>query len=151
MRRCGCGYLIAAAACGVFGFAYEQFSHGVYSECMLLFFLIPLLGGALPSFLLLSARRAPGRTTRCLWACAMDALTVQEETELPFASENPGVMHACGHDCHISTLLTAARVLNDMKADLCGTVRLAFQPAEETAQGAKAMGEVEFISLIFSR
>ena len=76
MRRCGCGYLIAAAACGVFGFAYEQFSHGVYSECMLLFFLIPLLGGALPSFLLLSAKRAPGRTTRCLWACAMATLSV---------------------------------------------------------------------------
>lgn len=75
LRRCGRSYLIAAAACGVFGFAYEQFSHGVYSKCMLFFFLIPLLGGALPSFLLLSARRAPGRTTRCLWACAMATLS----------------------------------------------------------------------------
>lgn len=81
----------------------------------------------------------PGRTI--LIRGDMDALTVQEETGLPFASENPGVMHACGHDCHISTLLTAARVLNDLKADLCGTVRLAFQPAEETAQGAKSMIE----------
>lgn len=76
LRRCGWGYLIAAAACGVFGFAYEQFSHGVYSECMLLFFLIPLLGGALPSFLLLLARCVPGRTTRSLWACAMATLSV---------------------------------------------------------------------------
>lgn len=48
LRRCGRSYLIAAAACGVFGFAYEQFSHGAYSKCMLFFFLIPLLGGALP-------------------------------------------------------------------------------------------------------
>lgn len=81
----------------------------------------------------------PGKTI--LLRGDMDALTVQEETELPYASEVSGVMHACGHDCHISTLLTAARVLNDIKADLCGTVRLAFQPAEETAQGAKSMIE----------
>lgn len=81
----------------------------------------------------------PGKTI--LLRGDMDALTVQEESGLPFASENPGVMHACGHDCHISTLLTAARVLNDVKADLCGTVRLAFQPAEETAEGAKSMIE----------
>jgi len=81
----------------------------------------------------------PGKTI--LLRGDMDALTVQEETELPYVSEVSGVMHACGHDCHISTLLTAARVLNDMKADLCGTVRLAFQPAEETAQGAKSMIE----------
>lgn len=69
----------------------------------------------------------------------MDALTVKEETGLPFASQNEGVMHACGHDCHISMMLTAAHILNDMKGELCGTVQLAFQPAEETAQGAKAM------------
>ncbi|WP_294853266.1 M20 family metallopeptidase [uncultured Oscillibacter sp.] len=81
----------------------------------------------------------PGKTI--LLRGDMDALTVQEETELPYASEVSGVMHACGHDCHISTLLTAARVLNDVKADLCGTVLLAFQPAEETAQGAKSMIE----------
>ncbi|BAK97943.1 hypothetical protein OBV_07450 [Oscillibacter valericigenes Sjm18-20] len=64
LRRCGWGYLTAAAFCGVFGFAYEQFNHGVYSNCMILFFLIPLLGGALPSFLLLLARCAPGRLDR---------------------------------------------------------------------------------------
>ena len=50
-------------------------------------------------------------------------------------------MHACGHDCHISMLLTAAHILNDMKDELCGTVKLAFQPAEEVAMGAKSMIE----------
>ena len=71
----------------------------------------------------------------------MDALTVKEETGLPYASENEGVMHACGHDCHTSMLLTAARILNDLRSELCGTVKLAFQPAEEIAEGAKSMIE----------
>lgn len=79
----------------------------------------------------------PGKTI--LLRGDMDALTVQEDTGLPYASKNAGVMHACGHDCHISMLLTAAQILKDMKDDLCGTVKLAFQPAEEVATGAKSM------------
>lgn len=79
----------------------------------------------------------PGKTI--LIRGDMDALTVKEETDLPYASQNEGVMHACGHDCHTSMLLTAAHILNDMKDNLSGTVKLAFQPAEEIAEGAKAM------------
>lgn len=79
----------------------------------------------------------PGKTI--LLRSDMDALEVKEETGLPFASRAEGVMHACGHDCHISMLLTAAHILNDMKKELCGTVKLAFQPAEELATGAAAM------------
>lgn len=81
--------------------------------------------------------RKPGKTI--LLRGDMDALTVEEKTGLPFASQNKGIMHACGHDCHISMLLTAAHILNDMKDDLCGTVKLAFQPAEEAGTGAQAM------------
>lgn len=81
----------------------------------------------------------PGKTI--LLRGDMDALTVDEQTGAPYASENPGVMHACGHDCHTSMLLTAAHILNDMKSELCGTVKLAFQPAEEIAEGAKSMIE----------
>jgi amidohydrolase len=81
----------------------------------------------------------PGRTV--LIRGDIDALTVKEETGLDYASENEGVMHACGHDSHIAMLLGAARILNDLKSELCGTVKLAFQPAEETAQGAKSMIE----------
>ncbi len=79
----------------------------------------------------------PGKTI--LLRGDMDALTVQETTGAPYASVNDGIMHACGHDCHTAMLLTAARLLNDMKDDLCGTVQLAFQPAEEIAKGARAM------------
>ncbi len=69
----------------------------------------------------------------------MDALPIQEQTGLPFASTVPGKMHACGHDIHTSTLLGVAAVLQGMAPSLSGTVRLLFQPAEETLGGAPAM------------
>ena len=67
----------------------------------------------------------------------IDALPVEEKTGLPFASETHGVMHACGHDCHIAMLLGAARLLAETKSELCGRVRLLFQSAEETCGGAE--------------
>lgn len=79
----------------------------------------------------------PGKTI--LLRGDIDALTVPEETGLPYASRVQGVMHACGHDAHTAMLLTAARILMDMKKELHGTVQLAFQPGEEICQGAKDM------------
>lgn len=93
----------------------------------------------------------PGRTI--LLRGDMDALTVKELTGAPYASKVDGVMHACGHDCHIAMMLTAARILNDMKDELCGTVKLAFQPAEEVALGAKSMieqGALEGVDACFA-
>ena len=81
----------------------------------------------------------PGKTI--LLRGDMDALSVTEESGVEYESRNKGVMHACGHDCHISMMLTAAKILNDHKDELCGTVKLAFQPAEEVALGAKSMVE----------
>ncbi|WP_330647037.1 M20 family metallopeptidase [Thioclava sp. FTW29] len=70
----------------------------------------------------------------------MDALPIEERTDLPFASQIQGAMHACGHDIHTSALLGAAYVLRDLTQELAGRVRLVFQPAEETVEsGAAAM------------
>lgn len=69
----------------------------------------------------------------------MDALPIREETGLPFASANDGVMHACGHDGHTSMLLGAVELLR--KGQLLAPVRFLFQPAEEQGTGAKAMVE----------
>lgn len=70
----------------------------------------------------------------------MDALPVTEMTDLEFKSEN-GCMHACGHDCHTANMLGAARLLKAHEDELEGQVKLMFQPAEETMDGAKMMVE----------
>jgi len=67
----------------------------------------------------------------------MDALPIAERTALPFASQNAGLMHACGHDVHTSTLLGVAAILQRLAPEMAGSVRLLFQPAEEILGGAK--------------
>jgi len=69
----------------------------------------------------------------------MDALPIQETSGLPFASTYPGLMHACGHDIHTTTLLGVAEVLRGLAPQLAGTVKLVFQPAEEGIGGMRAM------------
>jgi amidohydrolase len=69
----------------------------------------------------------------------MDALPIEETTGAEYASENPGIMHACGHDGHTAIGLTVARMLTSHRADLAGTVKLIFQPAEEGLGGAERM------------
>ena len=69
----------------------------------------------------------------------MDALPVQEQTDLPYASNVPGVMHACGHDVHTAILMGTARILKEMETELPGTVKLFFQPSEERFGGARPM------------
>lgn len=69
----------------------------------------------------------------------MDALPVQEDTGLPYASENPGLMHACGHDLHTAGLVGAAKLLAAHREELAGDVVLMFQPGEEGDGGAGIM------------
>jgi amidohydrolase len=69
----------------------------------------------------------------------MDALPIQEETGAEYASQNPGVMHACGHDGHTASGLAVAHMLKAHKSELGGTVKFVFQPAEEGLGGAEAM------------
>jgi amidohydrolase len=71
----------------------------------------------------------------------MDALPIHEETGAAYASQNPGVMHACGHDGHTAVLLTVARMLTAQRNELAGTVKFMFQPAEEGMGGAEKMIE----------
>jgi amidohydrolase len=65
----------------------------------------------------------------------MDALPIEEQNEVPYASQNKGVMHACGHDVHTTILLGAAKILNELKDEWKGTIKLIFQPGEERNPG----------------
>jgi amidohydrolase len=82
----------------------------------------------------------------------MDALPIDEQTNLEFASCKPGIMHACGHDVHTTVGLGAAMVLSKLAKQLSGNVRFLFQPAEEIAQGASWMlqdGAMRDVNAIF--
>lgn len=82
----------------------------------------------------------------------IDALPVQEETGLSYASRIPGKMHACGHDFHTASLLGAAYALKERESELQGTVRFVFQPAEEKAKGARQVldsGVLDGVQAIF--
>ncbi|MBI3923504.1 MAG: amidohydrolase [Armatimonadetes bacterium] len=82
---------------------------------------------------------APGKTV--LVRADMDALPLQEENEVDYKSQDPGVMHACGHDGHTAMLLAVAEALSRRKGELRGNVKLLFQPAEEGGAGARRMIE----------
>ena len=69
----------------------------------------------------------------------MDALPILEENDVSYLSKNKGVMHACGHDVHTSILLGASKILNELKADWEGTLKLIFQPGEEKNPGGASL------------
>lgn len=82
----------------------------------------------------------------------IDALPITEKSDAPYASENPGVMHACGHDAHTACLLAASRILQENRDRFHGEVRLFFQPAEETGGAPKRFvehGAIDGVSSIF--
>ncbi len=92
----------------------------------------------------------PGKTV--MLRADIDALPITEQTGLPFASETPGVMHACGHDCHTAMLLGAARVLWEMREELRGTVKLIFQMGEEIGRKSEeyvTRGALKGVDAIF--
>jgi amidohydrolase len=69
----------------------------------------------------------------------MDALPIHEANDKPYRSKNQGVMHACGHDVHTSSLLGTAYILNELKGEFAGTIKLIFQPAEELLPGGASI------------
>ena len=88
---------------------------------------------------------------RIMLRADIDALPMEEQNDLPWKSQNPGAAHTCGHDGHTAALLGAAVLLNDDRASFSGSVRLIFQPAEESVGGASIMireGELDGVDLV---
>ena len=81
----------------------------------------------------------PGKTL--MMRADMDALPIQEKNQVPYRSENNGVMHACGHDGHMAILLAAAKILSQHRGEISGNIKFVFQPGEEGYDGARLMIE----------
>ena len=86
----------------------------------------------------------PGKTYGL--RCDIDALPIAEETDIPYKSNTPGKMHACGHDFHTAAVFGAALLLQERKEELQGTVKILFQPAEESSHGAETVLETGVFS-----
>ncbi len=105
---------------------------------------IPVYPSGLPTGLIAVIRGdLPGRVIGL--RADMDALPVQEESGLSYASEEPGRMHACGHDFHTACMLGAALEIKHRQNELRGTVKIVFQPAEEVSEGGKIVAGQEIL------
>lgn len=118
--------------------SYQEFETSKYVQGKLKEFGIPFEVKATTGVVGLIKGKKPESRIIALRA-DMDALPILEENDLPYKSQNPGVMHACGHDVHTTCLLGAAKILQELKNEWEGTVKLIFQPGEEKNPGGASL------------
>lgn len=118
--------------------SYQEFETSAFVQKKLTEFGIPFEIKATTGVVGLIKGKNPGAKVTALRA-DMDALPILEENDVPYKSKNNGVMHACGHDVHTTCLLGAAKILNQLKDEWEGTVKLIFQPGEEKNPGGASL------------
>lgn len=118
--------------------SYQEFETSKYVQGKLAEFGIPFEVKATTGVTGLIKGRNPGTRIIALRA-DMDALPIREENEVPYKSTRDGVMHACGHDVHTTCLLGAAKILQELRDEWEGTVKLIFQPGEEKNPGGASL------------
>ncbi|MCW3086956.1 MAG: N-acetyl-L,L-diaminopimelate deacetylase [Sediminibacterium sp.] len=114
--------------------SYQEFETSQFVQSKLKALGIPFETKATTGLLGIIEGRNPGSRVIALRA-DMDALPIEEQNDVPYRSQKPGVMHACGHDVHTTILLGAAKILNELKSEWEGTIKLLFQPGEERNPG----------------
>lgn len=119
--------------------SFEEYATSDYIASKLREYAIPFKQGIVKTGIVaLIEGRNPNKKIIALRA-DMDALPIIEENKVEYKSQNNGVMHACGHDVHSASLLAAAKILNELKNDFEGTVKLIFQPGEEKLPGGASL------------
>ncbi len=118
--------------------SYKEFETSKFVQKKLTELNIPFEVKAATGVVGLIKGKNPAKKTIALRA-DMDALPIKEETSVPYISQNEGVMHACGHDVHTSILLGTAKILNELKNEFEGTIKLIFQPGEERNPGGASL------------
>jgi len=126
--------------------AYEEEQTSTLVQARLRDLGIPFLAGLAKTGVVAQIKGELGDGPCVLLRADMDALPIEERSGVPFASEIPGVMHACGHDAHTAMLLGAAQLLMDRRSSFAGSVKLMFQPAEEGGAGADRMIDAGVLS-----
>jgi len=121
--------------------AYEERQTSTLVQARLRSLGIPFRAGLAETGVVAEVKGELGDGPCVLLRADMDALPIEEKSGAAFASEVPGVMHACGHDAHTAMLLGAAQLLLERRGEFGGTVKLMFQPAEEGGAGAARMIE----------
>jgi amidohydrolase len=118
--------------------SYKEFETSKFVQQKLQGWNIPFEVKATTGVVGLVKGKNPGKKTIALRA-DMDALPIREENDVPYKSVHEGIMHACGHDVHTTCLLGAAKILNELKEEWEGTVKLIFQPGEEKNPGGASL------------
>lgn len=118
--------------------SYQEFETSAFVQKKLTEFGIPFEVKATTGVVGLIKGKNPDKKITALRA-DMDALPITEENDVPYKSKNAGVMHACGHDVHTTCLLGASKILNELKDEWEGTVKLIFQPGEEKNPGGASL------------
>jgi hippurate hydrolase len=118
--------------------SFREFETSAFIQQKLASWDIPFTLKATTGVVGLIEGKNPGKKVIALRA-DMDALPIMEENDVVYRSQNPGVMHACGHDVHSTCLLGAAKILNELRDEWEGTVKLIFQPGEERNPGGASI------------
>src|SRR4051812_9968751 len=118
--------------------SYQEYETSAFVQQKLKGFDIPFEIKATTGVVGIIKGKNPGKKTIALRA-DMDALPIKEENNIPYKSTKEGIMHACGHDVHTTVLLGAAKILNELRDEWEGTIKLIFQPGEERNPGGASI------------